>query len=128
MSTGQTLYEEVGGKPAVKAIVENFYDRILADPNLTRFFEGKDMKRIKSHQRALVTVALGGASETYTGKMMGPAHAGLAIDSGSFDRVLQHLADALTARDVRPITVEKVLAILEALRKDIVQAQPVLGQ
>jgi hypothetical protein len=60
--------------------------------------------------------------------MMGPAHAGLAIDHEAFDRVLVHLGDALAARDVRPITIDKVLAILEALRGDVVQAQPVLGE
>jgi hemoglobin len=132
VSTKQTLYDEVGGKPAVSAIVEDFYDRILADPNLTHFFEGRDMNKLKRHQRALVTVALGGTSEAYTGQMMAPAHRGLNIDDDSFDRVLDHFANALLAREVRPVTVEKAVAILEALRTDVVQAksqeQPVLGE
>lgn len=128
MSTKQTLYDEVGGKPAVAAIVEDFYDRILADPNLVDYFTGKDMAGLKRHQRAMVTVALGGASDTYRGRMMTPAHAGLAITDDAFDRVLEHLADALGARQVRPLTIEKVLAILDALRGDIVQAQQTADQ
>lgn len=118
----QTLYDEIGGKPAVTAVVGDFYDRLLADPNLKRFFAGQDMEKLKSHQRALVTVALGGTDDLYTGRMMGPAHAGLGIDNDSFDRVLAHLSDALAAAQVVPITIEKILAILEALRGDVVQS------
>lgn len=122
MSARQTLYDEVGGKPAIGPIVDDFYDRILSDPNLVAFFQGKEMAELKRHQRALVTVALGGVSETYTGKMMRPAHTGLNIDEDSFDRVLTHFGDTLLARAVNPVSVEKALAILDALRDDVVQA------
>jgi hemoglobin len=124
MSARQSLYDEVGGRPAITPIVDDFYNRILGDPHLVAFFHGRDMAGLKRHQRALVTVALGGVSETYTGKMMAPAHEGLNIDEDSFDRVLTHFGDTLLARDVNPISVEKALAILEALRDDVVQAQP----
>jgi hemoglobin len=120
----QSLYDEVGGKPAIGPIVDDFYNRILADADLVAFFHGIEMATLKRHQRALVTVALGGVSETYTGKMMRPAHTGLNIDDHSFDRVLTHFGDTLLARDVNPVSVEKALAILEALREDVVQAQP----
>lgn len=121
-----TLYDEVGGKPAVAAIVDDFYERLLADPSLVQYFAGKDMKRLKSHQRALVTVALGGTSEAYLGKMMAPAHAELSIDDTAFDSVLGHLEDTLVARDVVGVTVEKIIAILEALREDVVQSAAVV--
>ncbi|MBV9315467.1 MAG: group 1 truncated hemoglobin [Pseudonocardia sp.] len=124
MSARQSLYDEVGGKPAIVPIVDDFYRRILADPHLVQFFHGIDMAELKRHQRALVTVALGGVSENYTGRMMRPAHDGLNIDEDSFDRVLTHFSDTLLARNVNPISVEKALAILEALRHDVVQAQP----
>ena len=122
MRTRTTLYDEVGGKPAIGPIVDDFYDRIMSDTNLQGFFKGKDMARLKAHQRALVTVALGGVSEAYTGQMMKPAHSGLAIDHDSFDRVLGHFYDALCSRGIAEITAEKALAILEALRDDVVQA------
>lgn len=122
MSAKPTLYDEVGGQAAIGPIVDDFYDRILADVHLKPFFEGRNMARLKAHQRALVTVALGGTSEAYTGQMMGPAHSRLAIDHDSFDRVLVHFSGALSARGVDEITVEKAVAILEALRGDVVQA------
>ena len=117
-----TIYDEIGGAPAVDAVVEAFYQRLLADPDLLSYFEGRDMTRLKAHQRALVTVALGGTSEEYTGKMMHPAHAGMAITNEAFDKVLDHLEAVLAGAGVAPVTTAKILAILQPLRTDVVHS------
>lgn len=121
--TIKTIYEEIGGAPAVAGVVDAFYDRLLADPSVNGYFAGKDLARLKAHQRALVTVALGGASETYTGRLMGPAHAGLGITDEAFDTILSHLDDVMTGAGVGATTVAKVLAILEPLRPDVVESR-----
>ena len=118
----RTIYDEIGGAPAVDAVVEELYRRLLADPELLSYFEGRDMSRLQAHQRALVTVALGGTSEEYNGRMMHPAHAGLAITDEAFDRVLGHLAAVLAGAGVPAVTTAKILAILQPLRTDVVQA------
>jgi hemoglobin len=118
-----TIYDEIGGAPAVTAVVDAFYERLVADDDLSAYFAGKDMARLKAHQRALVTVALGGTSEEYKGKMMHPAHAGLAITNEAFDKVLDHLLAVLTDVGVPAVTSAKILAILEPLRTDVVQAR-----
>ena len=117
-----TIYDEIGGAQAVDVVVEAFYQRLLADPGLLSYFEGRDMTRLKAHQRALLTVALGGTAEEYGGRMMHPAHAGLAITHAAFDRVLEHLAAVLRDAGVPPSSTDKVLAILRPLRTDVVQA------
>ena len=117
-----TIYDEIGGAPAVSAVVDRFYERLVADPSVNHYFQGKDLARLKAHQRALVTVALGGMSENYTGRLMGPAHAGLDITNDAFDRILAHLGAVLDEAGVAPLTVAKVMAILEPLRPDVVQA------
>ena len=117
-----TIYDEIGGEPAVTAVVNEFYTRLVADPDLVSYFEGRDMTRLKAHQRALVTVALGGTSEEYNGRMMHPAHAGLAITHEAFDKVLDHLASVLDGAGVPAVTTAKILAILQPLRTDVVQA------
>ena len=117
-----TIYDEIGGEPAVTAVVDAFYERLVADPELMSYFDGRDMRRLKAHQRALVTVALGGTSEEYAGKMMQPAHSGLAITHEAFDKVLDHLEAVLAGAGVRPVTVAKILAILQPLRGDVVQS------
>ena len=117
-----TIYEEMGGEPAVVAVVDALYHRVVADPSLMPYFEGRDLDRLKAHQRALVSVALGRAAQEYTGRMMHPAHAGLAITPEAFDKVLDHLRAACTDAGVPETTTAKVLAILEPLRTDVVQA------
>ena len=117
-----TIYDEIGGEPAVTAIVDALYERLVADPDLMSYFDGRDMLRLKAHQRALVTVALGGTSEEYAGRMMQPAHAGMAITHEAFDKVLDHLEAALLDTGVQPVNAAKILAILQPLRGDVVQA------
>ena len=117
-----SIYDEIGGAPAVTAVVEALYQRLIADPDLMAYFDGRDMAGLKAHQRALVTVALGGTSEEYAGRMMQPAHAGLAITNEAFDKVLDHLRAALAGAGVAPATSAKVLAILQPLRTDVVHS------
>src|SRR5215212_9380063 len=116
-----TIYDEIGGAPAVTVVVDAFYERLIADPDLMAYFAGRDLQRLKAHQRALVTVALGGTSEEYNGRMMQPAHAGMAITNEAFDKVLDHLHAVLLGAGVAPITAAKILAILQPLRSDVVQ-------
>ncbi len=117
-----TIHDQIGGEPALTAIVEELYARLLADPDLLSWFAGRDLARLKAHQRALVTVALGGTSEEYSGRMMHPAHAGLAITDEAFDKVLDHLSAVLADAGVAAATTAKILAILRPLRTDVVQA------
>ena len=117
-----TIYDEIGGEPAVNAVVDAFYERLLADPDLMSYFDGRDMPRLKAHQRALLTVALGGTTAEYTGRMMQPAHAGMAITHEAFDKVLGHLEAVLLGAGVAPVTAARILAILQPLRGDVVQS------
>jgi hemoglobin len=123
-----TIYDEIGGEPAVTAVVDAFYERLVADPDLMSYFAGRDMGRLKAHQRALVTVALGGTSEEYTGRMMEPAHRGLAITNEAFDKVLDHLNVVLAGAGVRAVTSAKIMAILQPLRGDVVQSRVAVGR
>ena len=117
-----SIYDEVGGAPAVTAVVDGLYRRLIADPDLMAYFDGRDLDGLKAHQRALVTVALGGTTEEYGGRMMQPAHAGLAITNEAFDKVLEHLQAALAGAGVAPATSAKVLAILQPVRTDVVDS------
>ena len=46
------LLEKIGGPAALEAAVEILYEKIVADPNLAKFFDGVDMDKLKVHQRA----------------------------------------------------------------------------
>ena len=125
LSTGRNLlvsiYDSIGGGPAVRAAVDDFYARVLGDPQLAPFFTGVDLQHLKAHQRAFIAAAIGG-SEIYQGRDMAAAHAGLAITDADFDAVVGHLVDTLTGLGVPQETIGQIGGALAPLRGDIVTA------
>ena len=69
-----TIYEQLGGAPAMDAAVDIFYRKVLADDRISKFFEGVDMERQAAKQKAFLTMVFGGPN-SYTGKDMRNAHA-----------------------------------------------------
>ncbi len=43
----KTLYERLGGEPAIRLVVDGLYKRIYADPNLDGFFKTTRLERQK---------------------------------------------------------------------------------
>lgn len=116
-----SIYDSIGGAPAVHAAVDDFYVRVLADPQLAPYFQDVDMRHLTSHQRAFIAAAVGG-SEIYAGRDMAAAHAGLDITDGAFDAVVGHLVDTLAGLGVPGETIGQIGAALAPLRADIVTA------
>lgn len=116
-----SVYEEIGGRAAVEAVVADFYERVLADSTLTPYFAGVDLDGLKRHQRAFVAAALGGP-DAYEGKNMAAAHAGLRITDAAFDAVVGHLAVTMAIFDVPPPIRAQIAAALLPYRGDIVTA------
>jgi hemoglobin len=118
-----SIYDEIGGSAAVAATVDEPYDRILADPRLSHYFERIDMRRQKRHMRAFVAAALGGL-DIYAGRDMGAAHAHLRVTGEPFDRVAGHLVGALKGLGVPPHHVQDIVARIAPLRSEIVMPEP----
>jgi hemoglobin len=114
-----TIYDEIGGEPAVSAAVEIFYGKVLDDPGLAGYFDRVDMADLQAHQRAFIGAALGGP-EAYEGRSMKEAHAGLGITSEDFDAVVGHLGDTLTDLGVPGPTIGTIAGALAPLKKEIV--------
>jgi hemoglobin len=55
----KTLYTEIGGQETIDKLVNAFYPRVYADPELRPLFEG-DMEEIKRKQRMFLPQFLGG--------------------------------------------------------------------
>lgn len=116
-----SIYAKIGGAPSVALAVDTFYEKVTGDPSLARYFEDVDLPRLKSHQRAFIGAALGGP-ETYSGRDMAAAHAGLDITQEDFDRVVQHLVDTLVSLGVDEDTIATIGATLAPLEGQVVTA------
>jgi hemoglobin len=113
------IYDQIGGAPSFTAAVDDFYVRVLEDPDLRSYFDGIEMARLKAHQRAFLAAALGGP-EQYEGRSMREAHAALAVTPEAFAKVVAHLVATLKKLGVDGDTIAAIGAKLAPLEDDIV--------
>ncbi|MCB1960274.1 MAG: group 1 truncated hemoglobin [Rhodocyclaceae bacterium] len=117
-----TLYERIGGAPAVDAAVEKFYDKVLADERIKHFFVNTDMAKQRQHQKSFLTYAFGG-QPGYNGRGMREAHQPLVDKLGltdvHFDAVVENLATTLTELRVGADLIGEVAGIAASIRDDV---------
>jgi hemoglobin len=118
MQTPTTLYEKLGGQQAVKQVVDDFYNDVLADDIVNHFFAHTDMEKQRLHQTAFISYALGGPDQ-YTGRSMEKAHAGLNLQPQHFDAIVKHLSDTLAQHSVPPEEIEAVLERVATLKEAV---------
>lgn len=117
-----TLYKRIGGYDAIAATVDNFLERYDNDPELMPFNGGlntAESRRIRQHFVDYLCERTGGPC-LYLGRNMTETHEGLAITDALFDRVMQHLDDALTDVGILGTAKQELLAMLSAVRPQTV--------
>ncbi|CDO07281.1 group 1 truncated hemoglobin [Mycolicibacterium cosmeticum] len=117
-----SIYEQIGGAPAIEAVVADFYVRVLADDELAGFFTGTNMARLKGKQAEFFAAALGGP-EPYTGAPMRQVHQGRGITLHHFNLVAGHLSDSLSAAGVPDELVAQIIAAVAPLADEIATAR-----
>lgn len=60
MVSETTLYDKLGGEEAITAVVDYFYELVLADETVNHFFNNTDMEKQRKHQAKFFSFALGG--------------------------------------------------------------------
>jgi hemoglobin len=114
-----SVYELIGGEPALVAVVDDFYERVLGDPRLAPFFAGANMPKLKGRQVEFFAAALGGP-DAYQGGGMRQVHAGRGIGQADFDKVAFHLTAALAWAGVPAETIGAIASAITPLADDIV--------
>ncbi|WP_327119779.1 group 1 truncated hemoglobin [Nocardia sp. NBC_01730] len=121
MTTEQSIYDQIGGTPAITVVVSDFYQLVLADDALAGKFDGVDLERLEKRQVEFFAAALGGP-DPYTGASMKNVHRHLGITTEQFGLVAGHLADALLAAGVPRATTDEIIGAIAGLADDIVTA------
>lgn len=117
-----SIYDRIGGHEALEVVVEDFYVRVLADGQLSGFFTGTNMNRLKGKQVEFFAAALGGPGP-YAGAPMKQVHQGRGITMYHFNLVAGHLSDALAAAGVPPSTVMEIIGAIAPLAPDIASGE-----
>ena len=118
----ETLYERLGGEPAIGAVVNEFYDRVLADERVNHYFDDVDMAEQRSHQTKFLSAVTGGPMQ-YKSEEMATAHEELAITAAEFETVATHLDEALRVFDVDDDDREAVMEAVAGFEGDIVDGR-----
>jgi hemoglobin len=119
-----SLYNRLGGKAAISAVVDEFVSRVAADTRINGFFAATaaDPKRLASFKGKLVDQiceASGGPCK-YKGKDMKSAHAGMGIQDMHFNALVEDLVGALDKFKVAEADKNSLLAVLGPMKADIV--------
>lgn len=117
----QSLFERLGGEPAVDAAVDRFYRKVLGDPAISAYFDDSDMDAQRNKQKAFLTMAFGGPNN-YTGKDLRAAHKPLVergLSDSHFDAVAVHLQSTLQELGVAEGLIGEVMAIAGSTRDDV---------
>jgi hemoglobin len=120
-----TLYERLGGKPAVTAVASGLVDRILQDARVNTWFahaaaSPENAAAYKAKLYDFVCQATGGPCK-YTGMDMVTAHRGRKVTSAAFDAVVEDLVAVLDTLRVPAQEKGQLLALLGPLKRSIVQ-------
>ena len=121
----KTLYERLGGYDAISAVVDAFAQKLFDDPIVGKRFFGMSADsraNFRQMNKNLVCNVTGGPCKVIS-RPAKVAHGGLGIKASEFDIVVGHLVSTLDQFKVPRAEKEELLAIIGALRPDIVEVE-----
>ncbi|MGE0870444.1 MAG: group 1 truncated hemoglobin [Kofleriaceae bacterium] len=114
-----TLYDRLGGKDAITAVVDDFIANVVADARINSFFANADVANLKAKLVDQICEASGGPCK-YTGKTMKETHTGMGVKNEHFDAMVEDLVKSLDKFNVAEQDKADLLAALGGMRGDIV--------
>jgi hemoglobin len=115
----KSLYDRLGGTPAITAVVDDFIGNVAADTRINRRFANADIPRLKRMLVDQICQASGGPC-TYTGASMKDAHKGMKITDAEFNALVADLVKSLDKFKVGAPEKNDLLGALGAMKPDIV--------
>ena len=120
-ATGKlSLYDRLGGKPAITAVVDQFVANVATDGRINGRFATTDIPNLKGHLVDQVCNATGGPC-TYHGRDMKTTHEGMRISTKDFKALVEDLVAALDKFKVPSQEKNELLALLGPMKRDIVE-------
>jgi hemoglobin len=121
----KSLYDRLGGRAAITAVVDEFVARVAADKRINAFFAATagNAARLDTFKTNLVDQiceASGGPCK-YKGKDMKSAHVGMGVSGADFDALVEDLVGALNKFKVGKTEKDQLLGALGPMKADIVE-------
>ena len=126
--SGKTLWDRLGGEPAVTAVVEEFVNTAAPDPKVNftrkgtpREWEASEanVKKLKRRLVEFISTNTGGPLK-YQGRDMVSSHTGMNITNSEFDALAGHLVKALDKFKVPQQEKDELVKIVSSTRPQMV--------
>lgn len=134
----KSLFERLGGEPGVVTIVEDWVNRMVADPRVNFTRKGvtkggfsihrndsvewqnvpENGTKLKKHFAQFLTLSTGGPAK-YDGKEMRATHADMHIANDEFDAAMGDLKSSLDNLGIPTTEQKELLAIVESTRPQV---------
>lgn len=118
-SPQKSLYDRLGGKPAIQAVVDDFIGNVAADNRINGFFAKTNIPRLNMMLVNQICEATGGPCK-YEGRSMKAAHTGMGLSDADFNALVEDLVKSLNKFNVPEREKKELLTALAAMRGDIV--------
>jgi len=117
----KSLYDRLGGEPAVSAVVDEFAKNVLGDDRVNKKFARSDANRLLANLKAFVCFATGGPCK-YEGRDMVATHKNMGVTDGEFGAVVEDLVKALDKFNVPAAEKNELLGALGPLKGQMVES------
>ena len=94
MMKEKSLYDRLGGQPAIEAVVNEFAGRVLADTRINKKFAKTNAPRLVHNLVGQICAATGGPCK-YTGLSMKESHTNMGTTQGEFNALVEDLVATL---------------------------------
>ncbi|MCA1664193.1 MAG: group 1 truncated hemoglobin, partial [Myxococcales bacterium] len=113
------LYDRLGGRPAITAVVDQFVANVAADKRINMRFMNTDIPHLKVLLVEFVCTATGGP-EKYEGRDMRSSHGGMQLVDEEFNALVEDLTAALDKFKVPAAEKGELIGALGPLKPQIV--------
>lgn len=114
-----SLYVALGEKAGITALMNDFVERLFADPAIGKFFKDTKPANLKEQLRDQVCYLSGGPCK-YEGDTMKAVHADLGIRKSDFNVLVEVLQVAMETRGIPFRAQNRLLALLAPMHRDII--------
>lgn len=116
------LFDRLGGRDGMRALAEKVVTNHFANPVIKTRFEHAPMSSAEMIDSAVEFFCTGLTGvQTYTGRSLADAHAGMNVTDEEFCAALDDIVEALDSLGIEDPARSEVLAILYGMKPDVVR-------
>jgi hemoglobin len=117
--SGPTLYQQLGGKPAITKVVDDMVANVAADNRINHYFAKTNIPHLEMELVTQICQGTGGPCH-YTGPSMRQTHKGMNLSTADFNALVEDLQKSMDSNNVPLGLQNQLLALLAPMEPHVV--------